>query len=119
MTTTYLTGIVFASADPERLAAFYRDVLAIPFAVAQHGKIREHIECEVDHVHFAILKKSQIAKTSNLTPSFRVSDLASFMEGLAAQDIMPLHPIIELGEGKRVTTIADPDGNRIRLIEID
>jgi predicted enzyme related to lactoylglutathione lyase len=118
-TTQTLTGIIFTSMNPERLAAFYRDVLDIPFALAQHGKIREHIECEVNHIHFAILKKGQIAPTSNITPSFRVNDLAGFIDGLAARSITPLHPIIDLGEGKRVSTIADPDGNTIRLIQID
>jgi hypothetical protein len=33
--------------------------------------------------------------------------------------IEPMHPIIDLGDGKRVTTICDREGNTIRLIQIE
>src|SRR5690348_14885125 len=111
MATNFLTGIIMFSQEPRRLAAFYRDALGIPFEVAQHGKLAEHIECEFNNVHFAILKKGQTFPGSNIIPSFAVSNLRDFLEQLGQQDIKPLHPIIDIGEGKSVSTISDPDGN--------
>ena len=113
-----MTGLVLASKDPEALAAFYREVLEIPFALAQHGKMRPHIECEVGNFHFAIIHKGQVAEGNNFTPSFLVPDLSDFVARLSARGIQPLHPVIDIGEGKSITTIADPDGNAIRLIQI-
>ena len=113
-----ITGLVLASQDPERLAAFYREVLDIPFALAQHGKMRPHIECEVGSFHFAIIHKGKATESGNITPSFLVPDLPDFLARLSARGIQTLHPVIDIGEGKSITTIADPDGNAIRLIQI-
>ena len=113
-----ITGLALSSQDPERLSTFYREVLGIPFALAQHGQLRPHIECEVDNFHFAIIRKGQVAEGSNVTPSFFVLDLAAFLTQAAARGVQPLHPVIDIGEGKCISTIADPDGNTIRLIQI-
>ena len=113
-----ITGLVLASKDPEQLAAFYREVLEIPFELAQHGKMRPHIECEVGNFHFAIIHKGKISEGSNLTPSFLISNLGEFLIRLSECGIQPLHPLIDIGEGKSISTIADPEGNPIRLIQI-
>jgi predicted enzyme related to lactoylglutathione lyase len=118
MTPKHLVGIVLSSTNPEPLAAFYRETLGIPFETAQHGKLREHIECEVNDIHFAILKKGQMSKADNLVPSFAVPNLREFVAELEARGVSTLHPIIDLGDNKQVTTITDPDGNAIRLIQI-
>ena len=117
MATNFLTGIIMFSQEPQRLAAFYRDTLGIPFDLAQHGNLAEHIECELNNIHFAILKKGQILSGSNIIPSFAVPNLRDFLEQLVQRDIKPLHPIIDLGEGKSISTISDPDGNAVRLIQ--
>jgi predicted enzyme related to lactoylglutathione lyase len=118
MSTKHLVGIILMSTHPEQLAAFYRETLGIPFETAQHGTLREHIECEVGELHFAILKKGQTSKGGNITPSFAVPNLADFVADLKMRGISTLHPIIDLGDKKQVTTISDPDGNAIRLIQI-
>jgi predicted enzyme related to lactoylglutathione lyase len=118
MTPTHLVGIILSSTQPEQLATFYRETLGIPFEHAQHGRMREHIECEVGEIHFAILKKGQISPASNVAPSFAVSNLSEFVAELQTRGIRTLHPIIDIGDDKRVTTISDPDGNAIRLIQI-
>src|SRR5436190_17928211 len=119
MATYPLAGLVFAAADPEQMSEFYRDVLGLPLEPAQHGRIREHWEGEVNQIHFAFLPKGQGRAASPLTPSFAVPDLAQLLKSLGERGIQPLHPIIELGDGKRVTTICDPEGNTIRLIQLD
>jgi len=119
MTVQQLAGVIMFSPDPERLATFYRENLGIPFESQQHGQIREHLECEIDDIHFAILKKAQTYPGSNIAPSFRVSDIEGFVTRLNQNGIKPLHPIIDIGEGKRICSIADTDGNMIRLIQIN
>ncbi|MER3482514.1 MAG: hypothetical protein C4332_04565 [Meiothermus sp.] len=114
MNVQHLAGIILSSPDPERLADFYREAIGIPFEPQRHGRIREHLEAEFGGVHFAILKKTPITPGGTVVPSFRVADLTTFLTTGAK----PLHPILELGQGKWVCTIADPDGNPLRLIEI-
>lgn len=117
--TLPLVGIIMISQRPTQLATFYRDTLGIPFELNQHGNIVEHLECEFNGIHFAILKKGRIAAESNIIPSFAVPHLQTFLDELGQRGIRPLHPIIDLGEGKRVSTISDPDGNAVRLIQLE
>ncbi len=112
MTAKELGGLIFYSPDPERLAQFYKEVIGIPFQVQTHGKIREHFECMHYSVHFAILKRKENASTNNIVPSFRVDDIAQFVDH---HKLKMLHPIIELGGGSYVASISDVDGNMIRL----
>jgi len=119
MSSNGLVGVVMYSQAPEQLAAFYRETLGIPFQPAQHGKLAEHIECEFNGIHFAILKKGQSSAGGAIIPSFSVADLPAFLEQLSGRNIQPLHPIIDIGEGKSVSTIKDPDGNAIRLIQFE
>lgn len=119
MTVQHLAGVITFSPDPERLATFYRGALGIPFEKQQHGQIREHLECEIGDVHFAILKKAQTYPGSNIAPSFLVADIEDFLMQLNQSGVKPLHPVIDIGDGKRVSSIVDPDGNMIRLIQID
>ena len=119
MTEIFLAGLIFNSPDPEQLSDFYRDLFGLPFEKRQHGKIREHIECEAGGIHFAILKKTGPPSGKNIVPSFAVTDLAMFLDGLQKMGIKPLDPVIDIGEGKRITSIADPDGNMVRLIQVD
>jgi predicted enzyme related to lactoylglutathione lyase len=53
----------------------------------------------------------------DIVPSFQVADLAGTLAEFARQGIQPLHDVMELGGGSRVSTIPDPDGNHVRLFE--
>lgn len=115
MTATHpLVGLITTSPSPERLAEFYRSALGFPYQLNQHGTMPAHYECDVDGVHFAIIKG--LAQThGNVTPSFQVDDLEATLADLEAQGNKRLHPIMSLGDGPRICTIADPDGNSVRL----
>ena len=119
MTVRHLAGLILFSPDPERLAEFYRQALGIPFEERQHGRIREHLECEFENIHFAILKKARTDPSGTIVPSFAVPNLQDFLDRLSQSGIQPLHPIIDIGEGKRISSIPDADGNTIRLIQVD
>lgn len=118
MTAKNLAGMVYSSPDPQRLADFYREWFGLPFEKFKHGQIREHLECESGGIHFAILKKAQTSSEGSIVPSFALTNLEEFLDRLRENGVKPLHPIINIGDGKSICTIADPDGNAIRLIQI-
>jgi len=119
MTNIHLAGMIFNSPNPEELSDFYRGVFGVPFEKRQHGKIREHLECEFGGIHFAILKKAEPSSGGSIVPSFAVADLQAFLDNIQKMNIKPLHPILDIGEGKRICSISDPDGNMVRLIQVD
>jgi predicted enzyme related to lactoylglutathione lyase len=112
-----LVGLITTSPDPGQLAEFYRSHFGIPYELNQHGTMPAHFECDVDGVHFAIIKRAAEQTPGNVVPSFQVDDLDATLMALEATGTMRLHPIMELGGGPRICTIPDPDGNSVRLYE--
>ncbi|MDJ1497494.1 VOC family protein [Cytophagaceae bacterium DM2B3-1] len=108
-----LTGVIMSSAQPERLAKFYKDVLGIPLALNRHGNMPEHWECDYNGIHYAVLKgKENKQPNETIVLSFVVNDIESFV---TAYDIQLLHPIMDLGEGAYIASFKDPDGNILRF----
>ncbi|WP_020601129.1 VOC family protein [Spirosoma panaciterrae] len=108
-----LTGVIMSSAEPERLASFYRNVLGIPLALNQHGNTPEHWECDYKGIHYAILQQKVKAQANvNTVLSFAVEDIDEFVRG---HEIQLIHPILDLGEGAFVASFKDPDGNILRF----
>jgi predicted enzyme related to lactoylglutathione lyase len=105
------------SADPSRLVAFYRDAVGLPLRPHEHGTLGEHYEATVGAVHVAIWKASPHVG-GPFVPVFRVGALAAARARLEQLGVPTLHKPLDLGEGKRVVTFSDPDGNAFRLIEI-
>jgi catechol 2,3-dioxygenase-like lactoylglutathione lyase family enzyme len=124
MNVLSLSAVVFTSPDPERLAGFYRARLGIPLEAASHGPMKDHQEGwlgdpERGGVHVAVLKGRQPdAASGGPAPTFRVRGLAACVAELEAAGTRPLHKIADLGEGKRVASFRDPDGNIFRLIDL-
>lgn len=105
--------MIVSSADPDRTAAFYRDVIGIPFSRNRHGGLQEHWECDHNGIHFAILPPwGGGSDHARMIPSFEVEDIEGF---LREHQLKPQHPIMRLDAGKYVVTITDVDGNVIRL----
>ncbi|MCT3651563.1 hypothetical protein HZR02_08900 [Elizabethkingia anophelis] len=108
-----LSGVIMSSAEPEKLAAFYNQVLGISLKLNRHGNTPEHWECDYGGVHFAILKvKSAEQPSGNIVLSFAVDDINEY---IAAHAIELIHPIMDLGEGVAVASFKDTDGNTLRL----
>lgn len=107
-----LTGLILSSAQPERLAKFYQEVLGIPLALNQHGNMPQHWECDYNGIHFAVLKgKVTHPTTEPIVPSFAVDDIESFV---TTHDIKLTHPMMDLGGGAYIASFKDPDGNTLR-----
>jgi predicted enzyme related to lactoylglutathione lyase len=116
MKATAIAGVIIYSPNPEKAVQFYRHVIGIPFELQSHGKIREHYECLFNYTHVALLKRKEGEGINSIVPSFRVDNLREF---IAHHELQTLHPIIDLGEGKCVSTVSDIDGNMIRLIQME
>jgi len=116
MHVLHLAGLIINSEQPAALARFYHDALGVPFALQSHGPVREHYECDFAGVHFAILQRKTPAGGA-FVPSLACANLDQALTDLATRQVKTLHPIIDLGEGKRVCSIRDLDGNVLRLFQ--
>ncbi|WP_156307035.1 VOC family protein [Sphingobacterium endophyticum] len=110
--TLGLGALIFQSNNPDRLAAFYKEVLGLPLELNSHGELYSHWECDFNNIHFAILKTNEILNGNGVIPSFVVKDILKLINdhNLSLND-----EILHLGDGKYVGWLNDPDGNRIHL----
>ncbi len=119
-----LSALVYYSPDPDRLANFYRDHVGIPFTHEGHGPIRDHLEAWLggqpgQGVHLAILKgKAHEGDRGALAPTFKVADLDQSVASMKAGGVKQVRPIFDIGEGKRLASFADVDGNVFSFIEV-
>jgi hypothetical protein len=108
-----MTGLILSSINPDKLATFYKDILGLPLALNKHGDLPEHWECDFEGIHYAILKdRKNDNASSNFVPSFEVDNINEFVR---QHDLPMLHPLMNLGDGFYVGSIADTDGNVVRL----
>ena len=112
-----VSALVFRSHDPERLAAFYRDHLGIPFELQHHGTWPAHPEAWVHGIHFAVLRPTRAERM--LAPTFRVRALDDHIERLASQGVSALRRPLQLADNMRVASFRDNDDNTFNLIEVD
>jgi catechol 2,3-dioxygenase-like lactoylglutathione lyase family enzyme len=124
MNALSVSAVVFTSPDPCRLADFYRTHLGIPIESSSHGPLKDHQEGWLGDparggVHIAVLKgPGPGPKGGGPAPTFRVRGLDACVAELEAAGTRPAHKIAELGEGKRMVSFRDPDGNIFRLIDL-
>lgn len=113
----FLTAVLINSRDPDRLAAFYQDVLDVPLEVETHGS-HKHYGCELGDLHFAIhpVRGNSPAGAGAVDVALQVFDLDAFLAKLAGKGIALSAPV-ERGFA-RMTELRDPDGNRIFLTEL-
>jgi predicted enzyme related to lactoylglutathione lyase len=111
------SALTMHSSDPERLARFYRDTLSLPLEPHKHGTLGLHHEGDLGTIHFAVWKASERVG-GPFVPVFRVADLDAAAAAVARDGVSARHKPLDLGEGKRVISFDDPDGNAFRLIEL-
>ena len=123
MNALSVSAVVFTSPEPRRLADFYRMHLGIPIESISHGPMKDHQEGWLGDpahggVHIAVLKGPGPGSVGGAAPTFRVRGLDACVAELEAAGMRSAHKIADLGQGKRVVTFRDPDGNIFRLIDL-
>lgn len=118
----FLSGIIIVSAEPERLAGFYRDVLGVPLVAEQHDDTAPHWGCELGDVHFAIHPEAdypgEALGAGAVKVAFMVFDLDALVARLGEHGVELLYPPAAFGAGSRITAVRDPDGNTVELTEL-
>jgi catechol 2,3-dioxygenase-like lactoylglutathione lyase family enzyme len=114
-----VSAVVFFSPNPTRLASFYKTHLGIPLDLGRHGPMQDHVEGWLGDVHVAVLKgRGPGEQGGGVAPTFRVRNLDAFVAALDGSGIEPVRKVVDLGEGKRLASFRDPDGNAFSLIEV-
>jgi catechol 2,3-dioxygenase-like lactoylglutathione lyase family enzyme len=117
----FLSAVLLVSADPARLAAFYRDVVGIPLAKEEHGNTRPHWGCDLGEVHFAIHPVETFPDRQSgvgaIKLAFTVFDIDALVQRLAQAGVALLYPPRDTGFFWS-TAIRDPDGNLIEFTEL-
>lgn len=114
-----LSAVVFTSADPSHLATFYNEHLGLGFALRAHGPTTEHHEALVGDIRFAILPgRTSQTEVRDVSLTFLVNGLDDFRAALTGAGVQEREPIRSLGEGKRLASFRDIDGNHFQLIDL-
>jgi uncharacterized glyoxalase superfamily protein PhnB len=118
----FLSAVLLVSKDAERLAAFYRDVLALPLQAERHDDTVTHYGCQLGDLHFAIhpvvdFPDETRIGTGAVRLAFTVFDMEAFLGRLARSGIEPLYPPRDL-KWCRMTALRDPDGNYLEFTQL-
>jgi catechol 2,3-dioxygenase-like lactoylglutathione lyase family enzyme len=117
----FLSAVLVVSADPRRLAAFYRDVIGIPLHEEQHGGSRAHWGCNLGDVHFAIHPVETFPDRRSgvgaVKLAFTVFDLQALARRLGERGVPLLYPPRDTGFFVS-TAVEDPDGNFVEFTEL-
>ena len=117
----FLSGIILVSESPEKLAAFYRDVLAVPLKAEEHGGSSPHWGCDLGDVHFAIHPIEDFpdrrAGVGAVKVAFNVFDLQALAERLTRSGVSLLYPPKDTGFFWS-TALQDPDGNFVEFTQM-
>ena len=110
-----LRTVVFKVTDLQKAKAWYAETFGVkpyfdePFYVGfEHGGFELGLDPDVS---------KQPAGPGGSTAYWGVKDLAATMKQLSERGTTVVSPAIEVGEGIKVATVADPFGNLIGLIE--
>jgi predicted enzyme related to lactoylglutathione lyase len=77
--------------------------------------VGDHFEGMVGQTHIAIGKP--MGQFGVFVPVFRVDDVDAAAGALRERGVEALHKTLDIGDGKRVATFRDPDGNAFRVIQ--
>lgn len=118
----FLSAVIVVSERPERLAAFYRDVLAVPLVPEQHGDSLPHWGATLGQLHFAVHDVRDFPQhhgtgAGSVVLALAVDDLDELLAGMAGHGVTPLYPPEDLG-WTRMTAVHDPDGNLVELTQM-
>lgn len=117
----FLSAVLLVSANPQRLADFYRDVVGVPLQEERHGESRPHWGCNLGEIHFAIHPldtfpdgRSGVGAVKLAVTTF---DVDALVQRLATCGVSVLYPPRDTGFF-RSTAILDPDGNFVEFTQL-
>ncbi len=117
----FFSAVLLVSADPQRLADFYRDVVGVPLQEERHGQSRPHWGCNLGDLHFAIHPietfPDRKSGTGAVKIAFTTFDVDALVRRLAARGVSVLYAPRDTGFF-RSTAILDPDGNFVEFTEL-
>ena len=119
----FLSAVLIVSDDPQRLAAWYRDVLGVPLEDEDHdGGSAPHFGCNMHGLHFAIHPTSNYAFApetghGGVRIAFNVSDIKEFEARLDARPLDWVFRPVDLG-WSTMLALRDPDGNMVEVLEM-
>jgi catechol 2,3-dioxygenase-like lactoylglutathione lyase family enzyme len=119
----FISGVILVSRQPERVMAFYRDVLGLPLAEERHAETQLHWGCELGDVHFAIHPAEDYPDDPASGPgpiklALMVFDLPGMVAWLDHCGIPLCYPPASLGKQSQITAVRDPDGNLVELTQL-
>jgi len=116
-----LSVVLLLSDDPDRTAAFYRDVLGLDLVGEEHDGRRKHYACRMGSVYFTIQHAGDFFAAQpgpgpdSLQLCFSVPDIQAFLRHLQDREVKPLHPPRGF-EHTTFVTLRDPDGRALRVM---
>src|SRR5262249_10983772 len=117
----FLSAVLLVSSDPQRLAAFYRDVVGVPLKEERHGDTRPHWGCNLGDIHFAIHAVDTFPDRQSgvgaVKLAFTVFDIRALVRRLEESHTPLLYPPRDTGFFWS-TAIRDPDGNFVEFTEL-
>lgn len=118
----FLSAVIVVSEQPERLAAFYRDVLAVPLVPEQHDDDLPHWGATLGQLHFAVHDARDFAEhratgAGSVVIALAVDDLDELLAAMAERGVTPLYPPTDVG-WTTMTAVSDPDGNLVELTQM-
>lgn len=121
MAVKSICGAILVSNNPEALARFYGDALAVSFGREEHAGLAPHWGVDIGTIHFGIhppanFKRSSVGKASVVLAFdvISVSECASRLKRLGSECVQPPH---DEGFGV-VASFTDPDGNQFEVVEL-
>jgi predicted enzyme related to lactoylglutathione lyase len=117
----FLSAVLLVSRDPERLAAFYRDVVGVPLEPEEHDDTLPHWGATLGEIHFAIHPIEDFPDGQSgvgaVKLAFTVFDIDALVKRLDQAGIDLLYPVKDAGFFL-TTAITDPDGNFIEFTQL-
>ena len=119
-TAPNLSVVVLLSAEADRTASFYRDLLGVPLKAERHDGRHTHYACRLGTVYFTVQPAADLSEVperghDSMQLCFTTPDLEGRLASLAAHGVSPLHPPRPF-EHTVYVTLLDPDRRHVRLM---
>ena len=118
----FLAAVRLVTRNPERLVAFYRDVLGLPLHEELQDGRPPFYACSLGDLHFSIHGQDELAEETPagvgaVRLAFAVFDVDEVAASLEEGGVELAYPPTDQGWCK-VTAVRDPDGNYVELTEL-